>query len=138
MILTSKLHNTAKRIRNPNIPFIHFPPSLSLTTFSLSHRRNGMASITCSPTSLQLRLAFAAPRFPLAPHVRMRNLNRNRVRPLRAERDGAASEWTGSNLDGFSGWSDTDAEQRTDEKKESYGGECVLQNCTPGSQLLTV
>ncbi|XP_027924200.1 uncharacterized protein LOC114181821 isoform X3 [Vigna unguiculata] len=83
-----------------------------------------MASFTCSPTSLQLRLAFAAPKFPLTPHLRMRNLNKNRVRPLRAERDGAASEWTGSgpNLDGFSGWSDTDAEQQTDKKKESYGG----------------
>ncbi|XP_014514023.1 uncharacterized protein LOC106772249 isoform X2 [Vigna radiata var. radiata] len=82
-----------------------------------------MASFTCSPTSLQLRLAFAAPKFPLTPHLRMRNLKMNRVRPLRAERDGAASEWTGSglNLDGFSGWSDTDAEQQND-KKESYGG----------------
>jgi len=70
----------------------------------------------------------------------MRNLNKNRVRPLRAERDGAASEWTGSgpNLDGFSGWSDTDAEQQTDKKKESYGGECVLQNCTHRSQFVTV
>ncbi|WVZ13862.1 hypothetical protein V8G54_011428 [Vigna mungo] len=82
-----------------------------------------MASFTCSPTSLQLRLAFAAPKFPLTPHLRMRNLKTNRFRPLRAERDGAASEWTGSglNLDGFSGWSDTDAEQQND-KKESYGG----------------
>ncbi|XP_047161649.1 uncharacterized protein LOC124831639 isoform X3 [Vigna umbellata] len=82
-----------------------------------------MASFTCSPTSLQLRLAFAAPKFPLSPHLRMRNLKTNRVRPLRAERDGAASEWTGSglNLDGFSGWSDTDTEQQND-KKESYGG----------------
>ncbi|CAJ1952794.1 unnamed protein product [Sphenostylis stenocarpa] len=83
-----------------------------------------MASVTCSPTSLQLRLAFAAPKFPLAPHVRMRNLNKNRVRPLRAARDGAASEWTGPgpNLDDFSGWSNTEAEQQPDKKNESHGG----------------
>ncbi|RDY05173.1 hypothetical protein CR513_11018 [Mucuna pruriens] len=87
-----------------------------------------MASIapTCSPTSLQLRLAFAAPKFPLAPHVRFRNLNLNRVRPLRAAQNGVGSEWAGTEpkLDGLSGWSDSDAQERPNitPKKESYGG----------------
>ncbi|KAH1042899.1 hypothetical protein GYH30_024973 [Glycine max] len=85
-----------------------------------------MASLTCTPTSLQLRLAFAAPKFPHAPHVRMRNFKLNRLRPLRAAQDGVSSEWAGSGpkLDGFSGWSDTDAEQRPNNapKKDSYGG----------------
>ncbi|KAG4952499.1 hypothetical protein JHK85_046366 [Glycine max] len=81
-----------------------------------------MASLTCSPTSLQLRLAFAAPKFPHAPQLRMRNFKLNRVRPLRAAQDGGPGP--GPKLDGFSGWSDTDAEQRPNNapKKESYGG----------------
>uniref|UniRef100_A0A0R0I842 SLH domain-containing protein n=2 Tax=Glycine max TaxID=3847 RepID=A0A0R0I842_SOYBN len=85
-----------------------------------------MASLTCTPTSLQLRLAFAAPKFPHPPHVRMRNFKLNRLRPLRAAQDGVSSEWAGPGpkLDGFSGWSDTDAEQRPNNapKKDSYGG----------------
>ncbi|KAL2334723.1 hypothetical protein Fmac_015936 [Flemingia macrophylla] len=87
-----------------------------------------MASIvpTCSPTSLQLRLAFAAPKFPRAPHVRTRLLNR--LRPLRAAQNTAGSEWAGPGPkpDGLSGWSDADAdaELRTDDapKKDSLGG----------------
>ncbi|XP_006599572.1 uncharacterized protein [Glycine max] len=81
-----------------------------------------MASLTCSPTSLQLRLALAAPKFPHTPQLRMRNFKLNRVRPLRAAQDGGPGP--GPKLDGFSGWSDTDAEQRPNNapKKESYGG----------------
>ncbi|XP_028206954.1 uncharacterized protein LOC114390415 isoform X6 [Glycine soja] len=81
-----------------------------------------MASLTCSPTSLQLRLALAAPKFPHTPQLRMRDFKLNRVRPLRAAQDGGPGP--GPKLDGFSGWSDTDAEQRPNNapKKESYGG----------------
>nr|KYP65392.1 hypothetical protein KK1_011625 [Cajanus cajan] len=81
-----------------------------------------MASLapTCSPTSLQLRLAFAAPKFPRPPHVRIRT--HSRLRSLRA----SGSEWAGPGprLDGLSGWSDTDADQRPDTtpKKDSFGG----------------
>lgn len=120
-ILFHPLHPT---LHNNHHTLLHLSPSL----LSLFPRRNEMASLTCTPTSLQLRLAFAAPKFPHPPHVRMRNFKLNRLRPLRAAQDGVSSEWAGPGpkLDGFSGWSDTDAEQRPNNapKKDSYGGEC--------------
>lgn len=87
-----------------------------------------MASITptCSPTSLQLRLAFNGAKSPVALHVRLRNQN-PRLRPLRAEQNSKGSEWVGSDykIDGFSGWSNSSGEEEPDKnkKKESYGGE---------------
>ncbi|KAK7315060.1 hypothetical protein VNO77_33592 [Canavalia gladiata] len=79
---------------------------------------------TCSPTSLQLRLAFNPIKFPLAPHVRLRNRKLNsRVRPLRAAQNDVGSEWAGpgAKLDGFSGWSESEKPNNTSQKKESYG-----------------
>ncbi|XP_027358690.1 uncharacterized protein LOC113867512 isoform X2 [Abrus precatorius] len=82
---------------------------------------------TSSPTSLQLRLAFTAPKFPLTPHFSLRSPKLNpRVRPLRAQ-NGVGSEWSGSGpkLDGFSGWSDsegTEQSNKTSPKKESIAG----------------
>lgn len=112
---------------NPTLLFcfntLVIPSSIYPLHFSLSLQRK-MASLTCSPTSLQLRLALAAPKFPHTPQLRMRDFKLNRVRPLRAAQDGGPGP--GPKLDGFSGWSDTDAEQRPNNapKKESYGGEC--------------
>ncbi|CAJ2666759.1 unnamed protein product [Trifolium pratense] len=66
-----------------------------------------MASIspTCSPTSLQLRLAFNATKFPPFYQVRLGNINhRVRVRPLRSvHKDSKGTQ----SVDGFSGWSDS-------------------------------
>ncbi|CAJ2666758.1 unnamed protein product [Trifolium pratense] len=85
-----------------------------------------MASIspTCSPTSLQLRLAFNATKFPPFYQVRLGNINhRVRVRPLRSvHKDSKGTQ----SVDGFSGWSDSvNGEQGNDsqnKKKKSYGG----------------
>ncbi|XP_061350957.1 uncharacterized protein LOC133296023 isoform X1 [Gastrolobium bilobum] len=87
-----------------------------------------MASIivpTCSPTSLQLRLAFNGRKFPLTLHSRLPNFN-PRVRLLCAAQNGTGSEWVGSNpkVDALSGWSDSGGgdEPKNSQKKESYGG----------------
>ncbi|KAK7380323.1 hypothetical protein VNO78_32831 [Psophocarpus tetragonolobus] len=84
-----------------------------------------MASVipTCSPTSLQLRLAFSAPKFPHTPHVRIRNFKLNRLRPLRAAQDDVGSQWAGPGPkpDAFSGWSNAEAHSPAP-KKDSYGG----------------
>ncbi|XP_045818845.1 uncharacterized protein LOC123911470 isoform X3 [Trifolium pratense] len=85
-----------------------------------------MASIspTCSPTSLQLRLAFNANKFPPFYQVRLGNINhRVRVQPLRSVHKDSKNT---QSVDGFSGWSDSvNGEQGNDsqnKKKKSYGG----------------
>ncbi|KAJ1399222.1 hypothetical protein SESBI_30499 [Sesbania bispinosa] len=99
-----------------------------------------MASIapTCSPTSLQLRLAFNGAKFPFAQRLRLPNLN-PRVRPLRAAQNGNGLEWTGSDrkVDGFSGWSESEGGElpNSSQKKESFGG--VVGVGVAGVLLLT-
>jgi hypothetical protein len=83
-----------------------------------------MASIspTCSPTSLQLRLAFNATKFPPSYQARFGNIN-HRVRPLRSVHNDATKG--AQSVDGFSGWSDSETgeQQGNDSKnKKSYGG----------------
>lgn len=96
-----------------------------------------MASIspTCSPTSLQLRLAFNPTKPPLSHHVRLRNINHPRLPPLlcSVHNAKAGSEWVGSDSkgDGLSGWSDSatgslDNDSQKKKKKESFGGVCMV------------
>ncbi|CAK8532427.1 unnamed protein product [Lathyrus sativus] len=80
-----------------------------------------MASIspTCSPTSLQLRLAFNSSKFPLSHnHARLRTIN-PRLPPLCSVHNdkGAASN---PKADGFSGWSDSSNHPQNN--KDSFGG----------------
>lgn len=98
-----------------------------------------MASIapTCSPTSLQLRLAFNAPKFPVTSLHSRRLLRHNNhhpnpyprvvLRPLRAaEQNPSGPQLVGSDpkSDGFSGWSDEQPDDdNSHKKKEPYGGE---------------
>ncbi|XP_050914321.1 uncharacterized protein LOC127129028 isoform X2 [Lathyrus oleraceus] len=81
-----------------------------------------MASIspTCSPTSLQLRLAFNSSRFPLSHnHARLRTIN-PRLPPLCSVHNdkGPASN---PKADGFSGWSDS-SDHPQNNNKDSFGG----------------
>ncbi|XP_058779175.1 uncharacterized protein LOC131653126 isoform X1 [Vicia villosa] len=88
-----------------------------------------MASIspTCSPTSLQLRLAFNSSKFPLSHHARLRNIN-PRLPPLCSAYNDKRPESVASNPkagDGFSGWSDSSNTEHSDhspKNKDSFGG----------------
>ncbi|XP_058779162.1 uncharacterized protein LOC131653121 isoform X3 [Vicia villosa] len=88
-----------------------------------------MASIspTCSPTSLQLRLAFNSSKFPLSHHARLRNIN-PRLPPLCSAYNDKRPESVASNPksgDGFSGWSDSSNTEQSDhspKNKDSFGG----------------
>ncbi|CAI8593701.1 unnamed protein product [Vicia faba] len=88
-----------------------------------------MASIspTCSPTSLQLRLAFNSYKFPLSHHARLRNLN-PRLPPLCSVHNDKGPEPVAANPkggDGFSGWSDSsnvENPNHSQKNKDSFGG----------------
>lgn len=91
-----------------------------------------MNTVTCSPTSFQLRLAFNPRRFPL--NLRVQKLGR-RIRVFWVSGDNEqkveGDSWADSSAsaDTFSGWSGNDGEDESAESKQE-------QKSWPGGEII--